>query len=88
MEDGDGALNAVNVLKSESPLGTQWTVAFSKDKNDDISGGAAREKDGSKLKKDIRKKEKSVERQKKTKSKSKKKKKSDSSSSSSSRGRS
>ncbi|KAM3130839.1 hypothetical protein pb186bvf_017028 [Paramecium bursaria] len=88
MEDGDGALNAVNVLKSESPLGTQWTVAFSKDKNDDISGGAAREKDGSKIKKDIRKKEKSVERQKKTKSKSKKKKKSDSSSSSSSRGRS
>ncbi|CAD8139870.1 unnamed protein product [Paramecium octaurelia] len=88
MCDGDGAQNAVTELKQNSPLGTTWTVAFSKDKNDD-SAGAGHQKSDKKKDDKVKKKEKSKERLKKDKSKPKKKKKSESSSSSdSSRARS
>ncbi|CAK83224.1 unnamed protein product (macronuclear) [Paramecium tetraurelia] len=72
MCDGDGAQNAVTELKQNSPLGTTWTVAFSKDKNDD-SAGAGHQKSDKKKDDKVKKKEKSKERLKKDKSKPKKK---------------
>ncbi|CAK60357.1 unnamed protein product (macronuclear) [Paramecium tetraurelia] len=82
MCDGEGAQNAVTELKQNSPLGTTWTVAFSKDKNDDIVGT------GHQKSEKIRKKDKSKERFKKDKTKPKKKKSETSSSSDSSIARS
>ncbi|CAD8047547.1 unnamed protein product [Paramecium sonneborni] len=82
MCDGDGAQNAVTELKQNSPLGTTWTVAFSKDKNDD-SAGAGHQKSDKKKDDKVKKKEKSKEKLKKDKSKPKKKKKKSESSSSS-----
>lgn len=63
-------------------MGTTWTVAFSKDKNDDIVGT------GHQKSEKIRKKDKSKERFKKDKTKPKKKKSETSSSSDSSIARS
>ncbi|CAD8132488.1 unnamed protein product [Paramecium pentaurelia] len=78
MCDGDGAQNAVTELKQNSPLGTNWTVAFSKDKNDEIVGN------GHQKSEKIRQNDKSKERFKKDKTKIKKKKSESSSSSDSS----
>ncbi|CAD8138992.1 unnamed protein product [Paramecium pentaurelia] len=71
MCDGEGAYNAVKELKQNSPLGTSWTVSFSKDKNDDSAANGHLKFDKSKDDK-LRKKDKSKERFKKDKTKKKK----------------
>ncbi|CAD8076990.1 unnamed protein product [Paramecium sonneborni] len=81
MCDGEGAYNAVTELKQNSPLGTTWTVAFSKDKNDDSAGVGHQKLE---KRKDDKLKKQTKDRMKKDKIKAKKKKTESSSSSSNS----